>query len=187
MIDLAAQGRTDKEISLEMGLSMSTLRTYWDRMRQKHDARSRSELIAKTFLRAQISPEEILRNLPLFIWTLDRSGRFEFVSDWFLSYGKLKRDVAYELGCRALMPEHELSDSAERWRMAQASGKGYEAIVHFRCGPSGELRKHKLRLMSVKDSEGEVVRWIGYARELAENADEKMAVFLKDLLSKAQA
>ena len=187
MIELASQGHTDKEISQEMGLSMGTLRTYWDRMRRKLDARSRSELIAKIMTAESPvnSSFALLKRLPLFIWTIDKDGQFEFVSDWFFTYGNLSKNQAYQLGCRALMPEDELAESSERWRRAQDTGRGYEAIVHFRCGSEGELRKHKIRITSVRDSNDNVVRWIGYAREFAENADERMVGFLKELLATA--
>jgi PAS domain S-box-containing protein len=170
-----------------MGLSVGTLRTYWDRLRRKLDARSRSELVAKIITAEPHATTsfDLLRKLPLFIWTLDAAGKFEFCSDWFCTYGGLSKTQALELGCRALMPEDELAESSERWRRAQQTGRGYEAMVHFRCGADGELRKHKVRLTSVRDSSGNVVRWIGYARELAENADERMIGFLKLLLETA--
>ena len=93
-------------------------------------------------------------------------------------------DQAMSEGCRAMMPENELPDSAARWSKAQQTGQGYEAIVHLRCGPEGDLRRHKIRLIAVCDEAGAVVRWIGYARELAENADETLAGFLKELLGR---
>jgi PAS domain S-box-containing protein len=50
---LAADGLTDKEIALSLGLSLKTVHTYWDRMRQKFNANTRTQIFAK-FLRVNV-------------------------------------------------------------------------------------------------------------------------------------
>jgi PAS domain S-box-containing protein len=52
---LAADGLTDKEIANNLGLSLKTVHTYWDRMRQKFDASTRTQVFAK-FLRIEVAP-----------------------------------------------------------------------------------------------------------------------------------
>jgi PAS domain S-box-containing protein len=47
ILRLAADGRTDKEIALVLAISIGTIKTYWERMRIKTGAASRSEVIAK--------------------------------------------------------------------------------------------------------------------------------------------
>jgi DNA-binding CsgD family transcriptional regulator len=44
---LAAQGLTDKEVQRRLGLSGSTIATYWKRIRQKLNTANRAEAIAK--------------------------------------------------------------------------------------------------------------------------------------------
>jgi PAS domain S-box-containing protein len=43
----AADGLTDKQIAAELGVAAGTIRTYWERLRRKVDARSRGEAIAR--------------------------------------------------------------------------------------------------------------------------------------------
>ncbi len=52
---MAADGLTDKEIANNLGLSLKTVHTYWDRMRQKFDASTRTQVFAK-FLRIEVAP-----------------------------------------------------------------------------------------------------------------------------------
>ncbi len=45
MLFLAADGLTDKEIALRLSIGAKTVRTYWDRMRQKLGAASRTQAL----------------------------------------------------------------------------------------------------------------------------------------------
>ena len=45
--ELAAQGLTDKEIQRRLGLSASTISTYWKRIREKLQTVNRAQAIAK--------------------------------------------------------------------------------------------------------------------------------------------
>lgn len=52
---MAAEGQTDKEIAGNLGLSLKTIHTYWDRMRLKFQSSTRTQVFAK-FLRIELSP-----------------------------------------------------------------------------------------------------------------------------------
>jgi PAS domain S-box-containing protein len=54
---LAADGLTDKEIAKSLGLSLKTVGTYWDRMRHKFSASSRTQVLAH-FLRIQVADDQ---------------------------------------------------------------------------------------------------------------------------------
>ena len=45
---LAAEGLTDRQIAARIGLGEGTVRTYWERIRGRLEARSRSEAIARS-------------------------------------------------------------------------------------------------------------------------------------------
>ncbi len=183
IVDLAAEGKTDKEIAHVTGLAEGTLRTYWDRLRHRYEARSRTEVIAKALVRpGDDFKTRLLYKLPLFVWTANRSGYVDFCNEWFVKWGGLTAEEAVGKGCRALMPEDELAESEARWNRAQETGKAYEALVHFRCGPDRQLRPHKICLFPILGEDGQIEKWIGYGRELAENADQQMVRFLKAML-----
>ncbi|MEZ0325325.1 MAG: PAS domain S-box protein [Fimbriimonas sp.] len=47
IVHLAPRGLTDKEIANELGIAAGTIRTYWERVRTKTSAKSRSEVVAQ--------------------------------------------------------------------------------------------------------------------------------------------
>lgn len=173
MVDLAAHGLTDKEIARRLCLSEGTLRTYWDRLRTRMGAQSRTEVLARLFQtrydRLNAAHEEllaVLKNLPQFVWTALPGGYVDYCNDWFSRYGGLSREECLGEGCKKLMPEEELPQSAERWRVAQTTGEPYEAQVRFRCGLDRSYRWHLIRLFPMRSSTGEIYRWVGTAHEL---------------------
>lgn len=168
---MASAGLTDKEISHRLGLSIGTIRTYWDRLRQRHGVESRSQLIA-CLCRAEIDSItnerdvllRILNALPEFLWTSHQSGYVDFVSDRMVSYSGLARKELIGQGCRAIMPFDELPDSTARWQHAISTNEPYEADVRLRCGEDGSLRWHRIRLAPLCGDFGG--RWLGIAKAI---------------------
>jgi len=170
LVQLASQGATDKEIARSLGIEIGTLRTYWDRLRVRFAAHSRSEIVAKVYQarldRAHVENIELLAIIQRpsqFVWTANADGFVNWCNDWFGIYGGLKRSDWEGQGCRALMPPEDLSGSAVRWNNAQRTGEHYEAQVLFRRGSDGELLPHHLRLFPILTLSGDIHMWIGTA------------------------
>jgi DNA-binding CsgD family transcriptional regulator len=72
VIGLAALGYADKQISEELGVSVHTLRTYWDRIRNKLGGLSRPALVA-AYVSEQVAGGEIglFEELGLHGWVMD--------------------------------------------------------------------------------------------------------------------
>lgn len=173
MVELAGLGLTDKEIARRLNLSEGTLRTYWDRLRARMGANSRTEVLARLFQhrydRLSDAHQElmaVLKHLPQFVWTALPSGYVDYCNDWFTRYSGKSQEECLGAGCKLLMPEEELPQSAERWRLAQATGEPYEAQVRFRSGMDGVFRWHLIRLFPLRTESGEIYRWVGTAHEL---------------------
>ena len=64
---LAGEGLTDKEIALRLDIGQKTVRTYWDRMRAKLGAASRTEVLAKAVQTAFDAVAESERRLRVFV------------------------------------------------------------------------------------------------------------------------
>jgi PAS domain S-box-containing protein len=64
---LAGEGLTDKEIALRLDIGQKTVRTYWDRMRAKLGAASRTEVLAKAVHAALDAVQESEQRLRLFV------------------------------------------------------------------------------------------------------------------------
>ncbi len=64
---LAGEGLTDKEIALRLDIGQKTVRTYWDRMRAKLGAASRTEVLAKALHSAFDAVNESEKRLRTFV------------------------------------------------------------------------------------------------------------------------
>jgi PAS domain S-box-containing protein len=64
---LAGEGLTDKEIALRLDIGQKTVRTYWDRMRAKLGAASRTEVLAKALQTAYDAIAESEHRLRKFV------------------------------------------------------------------------------------------------------------------------
>lgn len=64
---LAGEGLTDKEIALRLDIGQKTVRTYWDRMRAKLGAASRTEVLAKALHSAMDAVGESEQRLRKFV------------------------------------------------------------------------------------------------------------------------
>jgi DNA-binding CsgD family transcriptional regulator len=61
ILELATQGRTDEQIAQGMGISTSTVNSYWVRIRGKLGQLSRTELVGKTLRREMVQTQQVLR------------------------------------------------------------------------------------------------------------------------------
>ncbi len=138
LIQLASEAATDRGIASSLGIEAGTLRTYWDRLRFRFTAQSRTEVIAKVYHacldRANVEKGELiaalLRPSP-FVWTARADGFVDWSNDWFGIYRGLKRSDWEGQGCRALMPPEDLSESASRWKNSQQTGEAYNEHLLF--------------------------------------------------------
>lgn len=84
ILGLAASGKADKQIASELGLSLSTVRTYWGRIREKLGASTRAQAVG-LYVRGQssvsgglpstsrLATEKALDELPF--WRAELDGR----------------------------------------------------------------------------------------------------------------
>ena len=167
---LAGEGLTDRQIALHIGLSEGTVRTYWERIRGRLEARSRSEALARSLSGMYRSAMTELADLRIvvqglteFVWIAQPSGYVDYCNDWFERYSG--RSVAEFIGrgCQLLMPEDQADASRARWELAQRTRSAYEAVVLF-LDSHGIPRPHLIHLRPLLDEAGEVTRWIGTAR-----------------------
>ena len=102
----------------------------------------------------------ILEGVPQFVWTAQPNGEVDYCNDWFAQYSGRSVQECLGGGCRLLMPENEVPGSTLRWRTAQATGRGYSALVHF-LDAEGVLQLHQISLTPLYDLGGKILKWVG--------------------------
>jgi DNA-binding CsgD family transcriptional regulator len=162
---LAAEGLTDKEIARKLGLSHKTIGTYWDRMREKFSASSRTQVLAQ-FLRIQLG-ENVLDGefcLKLFsewhdgVWVLDKDANTVYANQ-----------VAMELfGAREeLTPSAIGQANAARVKKLLASSRTDASTVEVQYSNGGGLKHLQLRAMPFRDGQGRAAATLVHIEDLS--------------------
>jgi DNA-binding CsgD family transcriptional regulator len=181
ILEMASDGCTDKEICRTLAIAPGTLRTYWDRMRTRCDAHSRSEVIAK--MQHGLPPQRLrlvlLEKLPFYIWTYDEKGKVDYCNEWFCKNAFATRKEALKNGVSSMIVSEE-RESFDRFILAGLKdGKIFEELWHLNGAEGTSVKLHKIRIIPLGDTH----KWIGYAREIAGDADHQMTQFLVAILS----
>jgi Bacterial regulatory proteins, luxR family len=189
IVKLAGSGLTDKEISARIGLSLGTLRTHWDRLRTRFDAKTRTEVIAKVFgsIRSPNLSTHVIKMLPLYIWTADDKGQTKFCNDWLAFRGRSTGVWNTEDGIVPLLDREDRDRFEEAWSVCLRQGREFELMVKVRVGREAGSKPHKLRAIPRLLPDGSVRDWVCYARLISRDADETMVDFLFNLLQEQAA
>jgi PAS domain S-box-containing protein len=167
---LALDGRTDKEIAAELHLTITTVRTYWDRLRAKLGAVNRAQAIAKalrathqrTIDRMRRSEERfrlMADTVPDILFTAAGTGSIEYLNRQFYDLTGLRpsKDVFGDLE-RAMHPG-DWGRFLPRWRAAQESSTDFSEDIRLK-DRAGRYRWHQLRARRAADP-SEFGEWFG--------------------------
>ena len=176
---LAAEGATDKEISLRLGISVWTIRSYWDRLRQKHGAASRtqalfqhisSEIDALTNEVDLLSSESAL--FPAFrslfdgvqelAWIAEPTGKIVYCNSWWSEFSGYPMSEIAGVGCRAVLHPDQRAASQLRWHLACVNSSAYSASALYR-GAAGDYVAHRITVRPVVNHQGAIDFWVGNA------------------------
>jgi len=184
VLALSMAGLADKEIAAALGLSIHTVRTYWDRIKDRVGKESRAEVIVEVSRRRadelaldeadkrvaeaygrRAELEEILGQAPVLVWTSSRSGHIEYANKQFWHY----------LGSSSI---RHIDDAATRALPAGLREPAHDEAVSARLHNGifereaplrrydGELRWHLLREAPLYDDEGNVKLRVGVAVDI---------------------
>lgn len=184
ILALTMTGLADKEIAANLGISIHTVRTYWDRIREKIGKSTRAEVISEMGHRLTTDSticelmsklaeadskryqlEELLGRIPLLVWSCDISGRIIHVNDRFLNYvGDFSGEFVADLYSRITPPElfGPLREKAVAARQKQGI---LEAEAPLRRA-DGEMRWHLIREIPLDTHSDEGIIRIGTATDI---------------------
>jgi len=110
--------------------------------------------------------------MPNQVWTSPPSGALDWFNEQTLNYSGLDEDALAGDGWTQIVHPDDIGGAAAAWARALATGERYE--VEFRVRRAdGVYRWHLARALPIRDSAGDLVRWIGtntdiHERKLAE-------------------
>lgn len=160
ILRLASEGFTDKEIAGHLGVQISTVRTYWDRLKTKLSATNRTEAVARSLRPISGKPElsTLVGAIPHLLLVVDSSGRIEFANERALGY--------FGLGTA------EIIDWAQLVHQEDIDALGLKesiAVIRLRR-KDGAYRRHVATQSPFELRDGLVVRWLRSAVDIQELA-----------------
>lgn len=137
---LAADGLTDKEIAQRLGIGAKTVRTYWDRVRSKLGASSRTQALAMALRAAydDLAAREarfrtFIERMPAMFVALDESGELVYTNNEVDRVSGEAGDV-YELLSR-LYPDPETQERMrQQWIRNREEQEGNEVAIRTASG-----------------------------------------------------
>ena len=154
---LAGEGLTDKEIALRLNIGAKTVRTYWDRMRAKLGAASRTEVLAKALQSAhdQLAASEqrvrmFVQHMPVIFNALDEDMNVILAND---ECERLTLFTSEEILGQPLLSEHHIPSTEERNRV----------LSQF-ADQDGDYRDLETEILC-KDGTKRVIAWSSRAKQ----------------------
>jgi PAS domain S-box-containing protein len=103
--------------------------------------------------------KEIANAMPQIVWTATADGKIDWYNDWWHEYtGNIKNP---------LHPD-DLESAVSLWQRCVQSGQPYEKEYRFKRHSDGQYRWHLCRALPVKDSQGNILRWVGTETDIQE-------------------
>ncbi|MCI0408390.1 MAG: PAS domain S-box protein, partial [Acidobacteria bacterium] len=121
--------------------------------------------------------------VPLFVSLLYPDGKIEYVDRHWHEYTGLSWQQTVERGWASLVHEEDRPVVMDRWRRALEVGQPFELEFRVRRAADGAERWHSGRCFPIRDSEGQIIRWIAGCvdihdqRMAAQAARESQALF----------
>gem|GEM_PF-1606015 len=183
-------GLTDKEIAATLGISIHTVRTYWERIRDRIGKETRAEVIAEVSRRRsedqalgelgrliadadakRAALEEILGLVPMLIWEMDHAGRFTYFNERFRAYVGSSADAitgkTWEEVFSKLVPAEFFEAVRKEATAAQVLATTFEREAPLRRA-GGEYRWHLIRTVPIFGDSGEVTMVVAAATDIHE-------------------
>lgn len=103
----------------------------------------------------------IANALPQIIWTATADLHVDWYNDWWYQYLNLPRGTVWDDPETSPMHPEDVEKTKQRIRDSISGGKDFEMVQRFRRGSDGQYRWHLVRGLPVRDSQGNITRWVG--------------------------
>lgn len=115
---------------------------------------------------------QLAESMPQFVWTARPDGWIDYMNSRWHEYTGQTIEETQGWGWESVMHPNDLAPCIERWTEALKTGDKYEMEYRYRRAKDGTYRWHLGRASSIKDEQGNVIKWIGTSTDIH---DQKMA------------
>lgn len=117
---------------------------------------------------------------PQMIWTAMPDGQLDYINAPFYAYTKWKPGKAPGNDWINVIHEDDVMHSVERWSHSLQTGAPYEVEQRIKRAADGAFIWHLVRAVPVKDSRGEIIKWIGTSVDIhhQKQVEEKLSSFV---------
>lgn len=127
----------------------------------EHEARTAIKASEARFQKfAQVMPNQV--------WSATADGQLDWFNDVVFDYSGLRFEELRGTGWAQMVHPDDIGDAAEKWAAALAGGKPYQTEFRLRQS-DGVWRWHLARAMPIRNSGGEVDRWVGTNTDIEEH------------------
>ena len=109
----------------------------------------------------------LAQSIPHHVWTAHPDGQLDWFNDRVIAYsGAPAGSLDGEAWANRVHPE-DAAKNSELWMAAVSSGEAFESELRVRRA-DGAYRWHIARAAAVRDSAGQIVRWVGTTTDIEE-------------------
>lgn len=107
---------------------------------------------------------DLANAMPLIVWTGQAEGT-DYYNQWWFDYTGLTLEQSTGLQWQAIIHPDDLPECLDRWNHSVTTGTLYEIEYRFRRHDS-VYRWHLGRAVPVRDTNGQIVAWVGTATDI---------------------
>lgn len=104
--------------------------------------------------------------MPQIIWTAQPGGGLDYYNQRWYDYTGMTFEQTKDWGWQPVLHPDDLQLCLERWTKAFQTGKSYEIEYRFKKAEDGTYRWHLSRALPMRNSDGEIVLWVGTCTDI---------------------
>jgi diguanylate cyclase (GGDEF)-like protein/PAS domain S-box-containing protein len=104
--------------------------------------------------------------IPQIVWTAHTDGQVDYVNQRWLDYTGLDLEYTHHHGWQCALLAEDSPLCAQHWTRSLQTGETFEWEYRLRRAGDGAYRWHLGRAVTVKDSKGSVIRWLGTCTDI---------------------
>jgi PAS domain S-box-containing protein len=128
---------------------------------------SETHRFAAAFAESERRYRDLADAMPQIVWSARADGTFDYFNDRWYHFTGFERGVASEQGWDPILHPDDVERTRSSWNESLRSGQPYDIEYRIR-DRSGAYCWHLCRALSVRDTNGAIVRWYGTSTDVEE-------------------